>query len=87
MSPLLRFEHMQGFNHDNITTLNKSLSIRTRMPASALNNRVSAHYLEVNKLYEIAMKKKFEEVNKLHVMEWNSMSEKCRKMKYAHKTY
>ncbi len=64
--------------------------IKDRMnvsPINALQNRVSAHFTEINSMYLHEMTKKLIDVEEQIESEWKSESDEARRTKYAREGY
>lgn len=78
--PLFRYEdHLHQY--DNPTTLSKKWL--TYVPFNTMNFKVSAHYIEINRIYHSEMLKKYLEVRKTVKEEFDRSSEKLKRTKYA----
>ena len=57
------------------------------MPASSLNQRTSAHYIECNYIYGAEMVKRYSKMHKKIIEERNKVSQEERMMRFADPSY
>eukprot|EP00330_Aristerostoma_sp_ATCC50986_P006048 CAMPEP_0114587876 /NCGR_PEP_ID=MMETSP0125-20121206/10724_1 /TAXON_ID=485358 ORGANISM="Aristerostoma sp., Strain ATCC 50986" /NCGR_SAMPLE_ID=MMETSP0125 /ASSEMBLY_ACC=CAM_ASM_000245 /LENGTH=206 /DNA_ID=CAMNT_0001784001 /DNA_START=52 /DNA_END=672 /DNA_ORIENTATION=+ len=76
-----------GYEPDRMSYLVSRMGGRTNFPGGALNDRTSAHYIEINHIYGAEMIKRYHQIHGPIIEERNNVSERVKKTKYAHPDY
>jgi hypothetical protein len=79
--PLYRYEDFHLHDYDKPSNL--SHKYLTYIPFNVMNFKISAHYIEINRIFHQEMLKKYMEVRKNVVDEYERASEKEKRTKYA----
>jgi len=77
----------RGYEPDRLTYLSRRIGGRMGLPLSTLNQRTSAHFIEINHIYGSEMVKRYHRVHQKIIDERNRLTEDARKTKYAHPSY
>jgi hypothetical protein len=79
--PLNRYQDYHLYDYDNPTTLTKTYNMY--IPFNVNNFKISAHYLEINKIVFQELWKKFQPIKDNIEKEFSHASEKTKRTKYA----
>eukprot|EP00825_Cyclidium_porcatum_P046391 TRINITY_DN7274_c0_g1_i1.p1 TRINITY_DN7274_c0_g1~~TRINITY_DN7274_c0_g1_i1.p1 ORF type:complete len:143 (-),score=23.91 TRINITY_DN7274_c0_g1_i1:167-553(-) len=77
----------RGYYPDRLPYIARKIGGDIALPLNSLNQRTSAHYIEINHIYGAEMIKKYHKVHEQIIAERNSCSEKERKTRYADPSY
>jgi len=83
MSPLGRGE----LEPDSLSYLTKRAGGRIGLPLNSMNQRQSAHFIEINQIYQAEMVKRYCRAKARILEERNKLTDKEKKMKYAVPSY
>eukprot|EP01016_Furgasonia_blochmanni_P044206 TRINITY_DN611_c0_g1_i1.p2 TRINITY_DN611_c0_g1~~TRINITY_DN611_c0_g1_i1.p2 ORF type:complete len:269 (-),score=79.06 TRINITY_DN611_c0_g1_i1:111-917(-) len=77
----------RGYEPDKLTYLSRRIGGKMGLPLNSLNQRTSAHYIEINYIYGAEMLKRYHRVHQKIIEERNKASDQVRKTLYADPSY
>eukprot|EP01017_Pseudomicrothorax_dubius_P041476 TRINITY_DN663_c0_g1_i3.p1 TRINITY_DN663_c0_g1~~TRINITY_DN663_c0_g1_i3.p1 ORF type:complete len:230 (+),score=61.92 TRINITY_DN663_c0_g1_i3:160-849(+) len=88
---LLRFVYFGPDNivyePDRLTYLSRRVGGRIALPTSTLNQRTSAHYIEINAIYSAEMVKRYHKIHRGIIEERNRQTDEVKKTRFADPSY
>jgi len=77
---------VRGYEPDRLTYLSKRIG-KAGLPLNSMNQRTSAHYIEINYIFQAEMMKKYHRVRQRIMEERNKANDQTRRTRFAVPTY